>query len=153
MVLHDGGNPRPVRRQFFAQPVVPQESDSTVGGGYDGYDPFVTPTKVKVNVFSIVFNLTPPVFKRNKQPWQKNMFRYTHGKFLGGCGDGFSVVCWRTFYFFFKKKFLMELPGAERKSQDEIFVARVSIEKKVILEFFAKTRIFFFQNRIFVGRV
>ena len=98
VVLDDGCNPRPVRRQFFAQPVVPQESDSTVGGGgYDGYDPFVTPKKVKVNVFSIVFNLTPPpppVFKRKKQPWirQKHFFGTQTWIFSGGCGDGFSVV-------------------------------------------------------------
>ena len=95
MVLHDGGNPRPVRRQFFAQPVVPQESDSTVAGGYDGYDPFVTLKKMKVNVFFHCLQFNPPKSSNARsKPWirQKNMFRYTHMDFLGGCGDGFSVV-------------------------------------------------------------
>lgn len=89
VVLDDGCNLRPVRRQFFAQPVVPQESDSTVGGGgYDGYDPFVTPKKVKVNVFSIVFNLTPPPPSVQTQEAAldptKTFFRYTDMDFFGG---------------------------------------------------------------------
>ena len=107
MVLDDGCNPRPVRRQFFAQPVVPQESDSTVGGGYDGYDPFVTPTKVKVNVFSIVFNLTPPVFKRKKQPWirKKTCFGTdTHMENFGGMWGWFFGGLLEDILFFLQEE-------------------------------------------------
>lgn len=152
VVLDDGCNPRPVRRQFFAQPVVPQESDSTVGGGgYDGYDPFVTPKKVKVNVFSIVFNLTPPPPQcsnaRSSPGSDKNIFSvHRHGFFRGDVGMVFRwSVCWRTFCFFFKKKFLMELPAAERSSQDESCHCKSFHRKKtdVILEIFAKKCIFF----------
>ena len=91
VVLDEGGNPRPVRRQFFAQPVVPQESDSTVGWGGDmtGTTLLSPPTKVKVNAFShcLQFN-TPPSLQTQEAALDptKNLFRYTHTHidFFGG---------------------------------------------------------------------
>ncbi len=49
-------------------------------------------------------------------------------------------MCWRTFYFFSKKKFLTELPAAERSSSHVIGIleslAKVSLLEEVCLIFF-----------------